>query len=296
MLKQRVITALALVAALLCALAWSPLAFAGLLTLGFSLAQAEWLRLSGWSFRTSLLVALTLGGAQFALFAAAPATVAAIGPAAVAVATAIWIGLGVVLLRSEKKGAVRIPAATSRALAIVLPFAAWCALMMFLQLGAVMLLSVLVIIWLADIAAYFVGRAFGRRKLAPHISPGKTWAGVWGAIGGVVVAALIAWAGFPDAPLYTNRLLEGLGIRGQVFLPYPRELLLALVFFDNQLEHLLHDDAVQVVQVGPVLGMADEVAKLLLGDVQGRATEEEKGLLLLDREETVQGLAEPLGQ
>ncbi len=212
MLKQRVITALALVAALLCALAWSPLAFAGLLTLGFSLAQAEWLRLSGWSFRTSLLVALTLGGAQFALFAAAPATVAAIGPAAVAVATAIWIGLGVVLLRSEKKGAVRIPAATSRALAIVLPFAAWCALMMFLQLGAVMLLSVLVIIWLADIAAYFVGRAFGRRKLAPHISPGKTWAGVWGAIGGVVVAALIAWAGFPDAPLYTNRLLEGLGI------------------------------------------------------------------------------------
>lgn len=212
MLKQRVITALVLVAALLSALAWSPLAFAGLLTLGFSLAQAEWLRLSGWSFRTSLLVALTLGGAQFALFAAAPATVAAIGPAAVAVATAIWIGLGVVLLRSEKKGAVRIPAATSRALAIALPFAAWCALMMFLQLGAVMLLSVLVIIWLADIAAYFVGRAFGRRKLAPHISPGKTWAGVWGAIGGVVVAALIAGAGFPDALLFTNRLLEGFGI------------------------------------------------------------------------------------
>ncbi len=212
MLKQRVITALVLVAALLSALAWSPLAFAGLLTLGFSLAQAEWLRLSGWSLRTSLLVALTLGGAQFALFAAAPATVAAIGPAAVAVATAIWIGLGVVLLRSEKKGAVRIPATTSRALAIALPFAAWCALMMFLQLGAVMLLSVLVIIWLADIAAYFFGRAFGRRKLAPHISPGKTWAGVWGAIGGVVVAALIAWAGFPDAPLFTNRLLEGFGI------------------------------------------------------------------------------------
>jgi phosphatidate cytidylyltransferase len=211
-LKQRVITALALVAALLAALAWSPLAFAGLLTLGFSLAQAEWLRLSGWSFRTALLVALTLGGAQFALFAAAPATVAAIVPAAVAIATAIWIGLGVVLLRSEKKGAVRIPAATSRALAIALPFAAWCALMMFLQLGAVMLLSVLVIIWLADIAAYFVGRAFGRSKLAPHISPGKTWAGVWGAIGGVVVAALIAWTGFPDAPLFTNRLLEGLGI------------------------------------------------------------------------------------
>jgi phosphatidate cytidylyltransferase len=81
-----------------------------------------------------------------------------------------------------------------------------------LQLGAVMLLSVLVIIWLADIAAYFFGRAFGRRKLAPHISPGKTWAGVWGAIGGVIVAALIAWAGFPAALLYTNRLLEAFGV------------------------------------------------------------------------------------
>lgn len=212
MLKQRVITALVLVAALLSALAWSPLAFAGLLTLGFSLAQAEWLRLSGWTFRTSLLVALALGLAQFALFATAPAAVAAVGPAAVAVATAIWIGLGVVLLRSEKKGVVRIPAGTSRVLAIVLPFAAWCALMMFLQLGAVMLLSVLVIVWLADIAAYFFGRAWGRRKLAPHISPGKTWAGVWGAVACVVVAALIAWAGFPGAQLFTSRLLESFGI------------------------------------------------------------------------------------
>jgi len=211
-LKQRVITALVLVAALLSALAWSPLAFAGLLTLGFSLAQAEWLRLSGWSFRASLLVALTLGLAQFALFAAAPAAVAAIGQPAVAAATAIWIGLGAVLLRSEKKGVVRIAPTTSRLFAIVLPFAAWCALMMFLQLGAVMLLSVLVIIWLADIAAYFFGRAFGRRKLAPHISPGKTWAGVWGAVGGVIAAALVAWAGFPDALLYTNRVLEELGV------------------------------------------------------------------------------------
>lgn len=212
MLKQRVITALVLVAALLSALAWTPLAFVGLLTLGFSLAQAEWLRLSGWSFRAALLVALTLGLAQFALFETAPAVVAAIWPATVAAATAIWIGLGALLLRSEAKGVVRIAPAASRVLALALPFAAWCALMIFLQLGAVMLLSVLVIIWLADIAAYFVGRAFGRRKLAPHISPGKTWAGVWGAIGGVVVAALIAWLGFPGAPLYTNRLMEGLGV------------------------------------------------------------------------------------
>jgi phosphatidate cytidylyltransferase len=211
-LKQRVITALVLVAALLSALVWSPLAFAGLLTVGFSIAQAEWLRLTGWSFRRSLLVPLTLGLAQFALYAMAPATVVTAAPVVVTMATAIWIGLGGVLLRSERKGVVRLSPGISRVLALVLPSAAWCALMLFLQLGAVMLLSVLVIVWLADIAAYFVGRAFGRSKLAPHISPGKTWAGVWGAIVGVVVIALLAWVGLPSAPLFTSRLLDAFGI------------------------------------------------------------------------------------
>jgi phosphatidate cytidylyltransferase len=41
--------------------------------------------------------------------------------------------------------------------------------------------------WVSDIAAYFTGRAWGRRKLAPNISPGKTWEGVAGAFVGVVV-------------------------------------------------------------------------------------------------------------
>lgn len=56
----------------------------------------------------------------------------------------------------------------------------------------------LVVLWLvlmvcaADIGAYFAGRSFGRRKLAPRISPGKTWEG---AVGGVSVAALVAWGG-----------------------------------------------------------------------------------------------------
>jgi phosphatidate cytidylyltransferase len=44
------------------------------------------------------------------------------------------------------------------------------------------------IVWVADIAAYFVGRAIGRRKLAPTISPGKSWEGAIG--GGVAVIAI----------------------------------------------------------------------------------------------------------
>ncbi len=46
------------------------------------------------------------------------------------------------------------------------------------------------IVWIADTAAYFAGRAFGRRKLAPQVSPGKTWEGVYGGLAAVAIYAL----------------------------------------------------------------------------------------------------------
>jgi len=211
-LKQRVITALVLVGLLLAALAWSPLAFAVLLTLAFAFAQAEWLQLAGWSSPRAFTLALTLGGVQIvALVMAAEVITVVTGPL-VAVATAVWLVAGTMLLRSEQRGPVRIAPALSTLLAILLPLAAWCALMLFLRSGAVTLLSVLVLVWLADTAAYFSGRAFGRRKLAPNISPGKTWAGVGGAMIAVIIVALAAWMAAPTAPLYTNRVLDAFGV------------------------------------------------------------------------------------
>jgi len=57
-----------------------------------------------------------------------------------------------------------------------------------------LLLGMMALVWMADIAAYFTGRRFGRHKLAPAISPGKTWEGVAGAVLGVsVYVALAAW-------------------------------------------------------------------------------------------------------
>ena len=212
MLKQRVITALVLVALLLGALAWSSLAFAVLLTLAFALAQAEWLQLAGWRFASALAMALLLGAAQVAALVAAPPRVEAVTMPLVAVATVVWLVVGSLLLRSERSGPVHIAPSVSTLLAVLLPLAAWCALMLFLRVGAATLLSVLVIVWLADTAAYFSGRAFGHKKLAPHISPGKTWAGVWGAIAAVIIVALIVWKAVPTAPIYSNRVLDAFSI------------------------------------------------------------------------------------
>jgi len=80
------------------------------------------------------------------------------------------------------------------AAAFVLCFATWLALLQADGIGKVFLLSVLLLVWVADTAAYFAGRAFGRRKLAPAISPGKTWEGVFGALAGNLLLAAMAIA------------------------------------------------------------------------------------------------------
>jgi phosphatidate cytidylyltransferase len=68
----------------------------------------------------------------------------------------------------------------------------WLALVR-LQQWPWVLLAVLGVVWIADIAAYFAGHVWGRRKLAPAISPGKTWEGVAGAVLGVAVYHALVW-------------------------------------------------------------------------------------------------------
>ena len=68
--------------------------------------------------------------------------------------------------------------------------AAWVAVVELQARSPWLVLAAMAIVWIADIAAYFAGRAFGRRKLAPSISPGKTWEGVYGALVAVALYAL----------------------------------------------------------------------------------------------------------
>jgi phosphatidate cytidylyltransferase len=77
---------------------------------------------------------------------------------------------------------------------LVLIGCAWVAMVQARLTGLGFLLSVLLLVWMADIAAYFGGKSFGRRKLAPSVSPGKTWEGaISGFIGVFVLAAAWLW-------------------------------------------------------------------------------------------------------
>lgn len=85
------------------------------------------------------------------------------------------------------------------------------------------LLGMMGLVWMADIAAYFAGRKFGKNKLAPSISPGKTWEGVAGAMLGVSVYVILAWSfsGFSFAVLPVLLVASwcwvGLAVFGDLF-------------------------------------------------------------------------------
>jgi len=105
-------------------------------------------------------------------------------------------------------------------LGLVLMMACWSALVQLFERGPRVLLAAMAVVWVADSAAYFVGRAWGRRKLAPAISPGKTWEGVWGALTGVLLYALMLVFFSPLPPvalLGLALLLAVLSIVGDLF-------------------------------------------------------------------------------
>jgi phosphatidate cytidylyltransferase len=219
MLRQRIITALVLVAVMLGALAAdSAWPFALLTLLLIAAAGWEWARLN----QAGAGLALALGGA---LALAGAATLAGplkdhAPPALWWAAAALWLALGAVALRSGPTAWPQLPRAARWAVGVVALWSAWLALTHAHVIGVNFMLSLLCLVWMADVAAYFGGRAFGRRKLAPSISPGKSWEGVWSGMAGVLLLAALwigldRWFGF-DGPSLYSRLLQGLGVAGMV--------------------------------------------------------------------------------
>ena len=189
MLKQRIITALILLVILLPALFHPSAKWLGLLILLLIMAGAwEWGRLSGLSFKASCamafvtgLVALFLGESQF--------LVGSQWNAFWRICVLVWLLILVYFLRHGSGRWQAAPSLFKIGLGIYLLSTSGVALYQAKILGISFLLSVLCLVWAADIAAYFVGRRFGRRKLAPSISPGKS---IEGALGGLLAVGALA--------------------------------------------------------------------------------------------------------
>lgn len=195
MLKQRVITAVVLLAILLPALFWrTPEPFLGVTLLLIAAGGWEWGKLNQLGQGPSL----ALGAVTLALCAAAWATGWTERPSALlwTVTGGLWVLAGAWLVKAGVPGWPRIPQALRLVGGVLALVLAWLAMAQARVIGVNFLLSVLVLVWVADIFAYFAGRAFGlkftKRKLAPAISPGKSWEGVWGGMAGVLVLA-VAW-------------------------------------------------------------------------------------------------------
>jgi phosphatidate cytidylyltransferase len=95
-----------------------------------------------------------------------------------------------------------LPSAAVFVLGIVYIFGAWRCAMGLRDINPHWLMVALLVSWAGDTAALYVGRAFGRHKLAPRVSPGKTWEGSLGsAVGGMIAAGVYAHYLIPEEPL-----------------------------------------------------------------------------------------------
>lgn len=191
MLRQRVITALVLLALLLPALfAASALPFALFTLLLVSAAGWEWARLNGVQ---APLPALATGALVALMCAASLRNLPQMGHAGGLwwAATLLWLVGGALVLRRGPAGWPALPKGLRWALGPLLLWLAWLALAQARTIGVNFLLSAMCVVWVADISAYFCGRAFGQRKLAITISPGKSWEGVYGGVAGVLLLSVL---------------------------------------------------------------------------------------------------------
>ena len=212
MLLHRVVTALVLLVLILGSLFFTPPWVWGVLSLALMAAGAwEWGLLIGKDARAGQL-ALRIAGVVVLAGLAYLAWRGQTGPAnrwliALLVANLLlWIAVALPAVLAARLGGAH-PAFAALAM-----FCVWAALYELRLLHPVLLLSAMAIIWCADVGAYFFGRAFGRRKLAPRVSPGKTWEGVAGGVLTAVVAAVLAWWAQPHAPVLSSQLVEAAGL------------------------------------------------------------------------------------
>ncbi|MBI4987467.1 MAG: phosphatidate cytidylyltransferase [Rhodocyclales bacterium] len=199
MLKARVVTALLLLAGFLAMLFLLPffgwLLFSGAVA---GLGAWEWgglVKLGTFGRRVyafaSMIFCAVLGGIVFDTGTGAIRQ-ATLLTSIFIFAGAFWLVAVPVWLKAKWPTSARIPGMLAGGIVLI---PACLALMQLRVFAPLFLLAAMASVWVADISAYLCGRAFGRHKLAPAISPGKTWEGAAGAVVGVLIYGMAAaWA------------------------------------------------------------------------------------------------------
>lgn len=221
MLKARVITALILVIALGLILFVLPaVAARATFMLIAGLAAWEWAGL----MKQPMLVRQAFGVGMVAACWQLDSSLPALAPGLFGISTLFWLLVVPVWFRFKwELGASRTLGFLLGCL-VILP--TWAAMVLLHGISVWMLLAAMGLVWVADITAYFAGRAFGRHKLAPSISPGKTWEGVAGAMLGVGIygACLLIFGDLDEkipvptvVLVFLLPLLTGVSVMGDLF-------------------------------------------------------------------------------
>jgi phosphatidate cytidylyltransferase len=190
-LRKRVATAIVLIALLLVVLLWLPAAATvALLTLAVLGGAWEWSAFLKLSHAGPRLAYMALIGSLLPLAWSATRTTAGL-EGLLTVALLWWLGALLWIVAAPRR-VERWSAGLAGVLSLVPAWLALTRLRIQAVHGAQWVLFALVLVWMADIGAYFCGRRFGRRRLAPSVSPGKTWEG---ALGGFIASGVVAVAG-----------------------------------------------------------------------------------------------------
>lgn len=213
MLRQRVITAVIMAGLFLAGIAVLPLPWlAAIFAVLICMGAWEWSRLAGWQGPVARgLYVIVVAVSLYALYVYCAL---GSGPAREDVQpflglACLWWSLSLLWIRGYPGSAVfwrSMPMRSLMGLLVLVP--AWLAavyLLTFPRGGGLMVVLVLVVA-AADIGAYFAGRAWGNHKLAPVVSPAKTWEGFWGGLLGCGLLGLLLWSLLPNQQAHISLL------------------------------------------------------------------------------------------
>ncbi|WP_214511386.1 phosphatidate cytidylyltransferase [Pseudomonas brassicacearum] len=187
MLKQRIITALILLPIALGGFfLLEGASFALFIGLVVTLGAWEWARLAGFPAQSARVAYAGAVAAMLFIMYVVPG----LAPWVLGAAVLWWATATFLVLTYPQTTHHWANAATKLVIGLLILLPAWQGLIWIKQgpLGNWQIMAVMVLVWGADVGAYFSGKAFGKRKLAPKVSPGKSWEGVYG---GLVLSLVI---------------------------------------------------------------------------------------------------------